>query len=398
MRALFVADDQFIPTNDGGRLANRNDAAALVAAGFDLTVLVIHERPITADAMRQHEAVARRVFFAQQRPKLRSTATNPLLPFVSSARLPKRAEFADIVQQLAQQPAFDVIVAAHEYTLPLAKRLARRFGTKLVLRSHNDEIAYNLGMIPHSPRARRKLWLWLEAKRLSLGLGRMLDGVATVALISPADAPPYVRRNARTVVVSPTLSPSVRSDVDTPGFSARETRIAFVGALEAPHTGAGLVWFVHEVFPHIRDQCSEAEFVVLGRGMTPQLREELTTVPGVAVAGEVPELESHLDAARVFVNPIAEGSGVNMKLGPPAAAGLPIVSTTFGIRGLPYLDGPVVTADSPADFAHECLHLLTDADHWQRHSQRVRDAVRDNYSAGAVAAAWRSLADSLALG
>ena len=51
--------------------------------------------------------------------------------------------------------------------------------------------------------------------------------------------------------------------------------------------------------------------------------------------GPVPEVASYLAAADAGVNAVTRGSGANVKLFEYLAAGLPIISTEFGVRGTP---------------------------------------------------------------
>ena len=61
--------------------------------------------------------------------------------------------------------------------------------------------------------------------------------------------------------------------------------------------------------------------------------------------GYVPDLRPVLAAADVAVNPVATGSGSNVKLSEYLAAGLPVVTTPLGLRGYEDVAGLVTLAD-----------------------------------------------------
>ena len=390
--SAFVADDQLIPTNDGGRLATRNDIAALEAAGLQPTVLVAHRRPLDEPTLERHREMFERVHFVQQRGVVVSNLTNPRLPTVSAMRIPGNREFRRISDELDRNRRFDLVVASHEYTLVTAKALAQRAGVRVVLRSHNDEAAYLRALARTAKSPKDSVFFGVDALRMASALPRLLADVDCVAVISPDDAMSYRRHGMRTVHVPPVLSDRVRHMSEVPSYADRLPRVVFAGALDIPSTEDGLVWFARFVLPVIRRHHPEADLEVIGRGLEHRLARTLSSLPGVVLTGAVESLEPYMDRARVFVNPVSRGSGVSMKLGSPAAAGLPIVSTRFGIRGLRALDGPVVACDGSEEMAHGVLQLLMDEQRWLAQSRQLLEALRSSYSLAAATETWTQLA------
>ncbi len=111
------------------------------------------------------------------------------------------------------------------------------------------------------------------------------------------------------------------------------------------------------VFPEIRRHHSDAELRLVGRN--PHPRVLALRAPGLTVTGEVPEMAPHLQAATVYVAPLATGAGTRTKLLEAMAAGLPIVTTRIGIEGIDAVDGQqALLADDPGDFTAMVLGLL----------------------------------------
>lgn len=75
--------------------------------------------------------------------------------------------------------------------------------------------------------------------------------------------------------------------------------------------------------------------------------------PNVVLAGIVSDLVKSqlLRSATVALNPMTQGSGTNLKLVEYLAAGVPVVSTPFGVRGLPIDHGVHAVLAEPQDFA-----------------------------------------------
>ncbi len=66
--------------------------------------------------------------------------------------------------------------------------------------------------------------------------------------------------------------------------------------------------------------------------------------------GFVADLRPLFAAADVAVNPVAFGSGSNVKLAEYLAAGLPVLTTPFGLRGFPQADHPALRVVERDDF------------------------------------------------
>jgi len=65
-----------------------------------------------------------------------------------------------------------------------------------------------------------------------------------------------------------------------------------------------------------------------------------------------------LSCAQVALNPVQSGSGSNLKMAEYAAAGLPIVSTPFGCRGLELAGVGNVVQVEPGEFAEKLERVV----------------------------------------
>jgi glycosyltransferase involved in cell wall biosynthesis len=159
--------------------------------------------------------------------------------------------------------------------------------------------------------------------------------------------------------------------------------VLFVGSLDVPHAVAGLEWFLRLAWPRIRAGAPGARFVVAGRRPSPRLIRAVDETPGVLLVPDPEILDDVFAEARIFVNPVFAGSGVNLKLGEPMRRAVPVVTTTVGVRGLGVMDGGFAVSDTPEGFSKACLDLLHRDDLWSRARAGLL-AARGPYSATAV--------------
>jgi glycosyltransferase involved in cell wall biosynthesis len=92
------------------------------------------------------------------------------------------------------------------------------------------------------------------------------------------------------------------------------------------------------------------------------------------------------------VVPLRIGSGTRLKIYESMAARVPVVSTTVGAEGLD-INPPrdIRIADTPEDFARECLQLLNSAEARQQTAAAARDLVSARYGWDTVTRSFESM-------
>ena len=99
--------------------------------------------------------------------------------------------------------------------------------------------------------------------------------------------------------------------------------------------------------------------------------------------------------ARVAVVPLRYGAGVKSKVVEALQQGLPLVTTTVGVQGLPAAEASCVVADDAAGIAAGIIGLLDDDAAWQRRSADGSAYAAAHFSADAMR---RDLLSALAIG
>jgi glycosyltransferase involved in cell wall biosynthesis len=113
--------------------------------------------------------------------------------------------------------------------------------------------------------------------------------------------------------------------------------------------------------------------------------------PNVDVCGAVDGrfLASAMSIADVALNPMRFGSGTNLKMFDYALAGLPVISSAVGARGLGLAPGLHYLEAEPGDIAPALRALM--AEPAERTAERVvaaRELVRERFSWASIADAW----------
>lgn len=145
----------------------------------------------------------------------------------------------------------------------------------------------------------------------------------------------------------------------------------FVASLYQPNVQAAR--YIVDV---LADKCPGVTFLIVG-GVGEALGD--CAKPNVKVCGVVPYDRKNmlLAAADLGINPMFFGSGTNIKMFDFMAAGLPVISTPVGARGIESRD-TLVVAD-PESFPGEIARLLSDRALYDRLSRNGLDLVTQQY-------------------
>jgi glycosyltransferase involved in cell wall biosynthesis len=147
---------------------------------------------------------------------------------------------------------------------------------------------------------------------------------------------------------------------------ARAREVIFVGGFNHPPNTDGLLWFVNEIWPRVRETVPDATLSIVGSNAPAEILA-LAQKPGVQVLGHVPDTAPYLDRAAVSIAPLRYGAGMKGKVVEALACGVPVVTTTVGIQGLsPRIGLDLEAVDEPEQFAGAVIRLLQDPESAER--------------------------------
>lgn len=228
---------------------------------------------------------------------------------------------------LAASSDGDVFVLAHPWLWPALQRVLARRRALLVYDAHNIEHRLKAQSLRPSAitdhvvaRIRRLETRLVQRADLTLACTQRDADVLRELAGVPA---------ARLLVGSKGVAGSARAEaiaVARAGRAAGRTAL-FVGSKHPPNNAAAR-WIIETLAP----ACPDWRFDIAGAcgpaaGVLPRSAN-------VRVLGPVDDLLPLLATADVGLNPVNEGSGINMKLFDFMQCGLPVLSTPFGARGL----------------------------------------------------------------
>ena len=158
-----------------------------------------------------------------------------------------------------------------------------------------------------------------------------------------------------------TATNGVDLDYYRPDESApNDNSLAFVGAFDYKPNVDGAVWFAREIWPRLRAEHPDLTLNLIGRNPVPEV-VALAEVPGITVAGTVPDVRPHAKRASVVIAPLRIARGLQNKVLEAFAMGKPVVATANALGGFaPENDPPALVASSPDEWCSQLNRLLAD--------------------------------------
>jgi glycosyltransferase involved in cell wall biosynthesis len=355
MRIAVFAPDCPYPPDRGGRADIWRRLLALGDGGHELMLVHLFEptgplAPKPQDVVAMDGRLARRFAFPIKRGRWRTVKQlvgSPWLPWHAATRVPDDDELAKLNAALLDF-APNVLLLEGPWFGEMVKRTAQRLSVPYVYRSHNIEHRYLRGQA----RAARH-WRDRIAWRLAcVGLERyelaLMRGACHVLDISQEDRGFWAARG----VVSSWLPPLPEQAFRDRPVEVQPSDLLFLGNLRTPNNIQGLRWLIGEVLPLLRARDPSVCLTVVGSRPPPELVVELDAQPGVRLRPDQPDVLPWLFGARVLVNPVATGSGVQLKTLDMLMTDAPIVSRAQGLSGLPETFAALLhIAETPRAFA-----------------------------------------------
>lgn len=211
---------------------------------------------------------------------------------------------------------------------------------------------------------------------------------------SPEDRPILKQRVGQgQVAVLPNIAPP-KGEPKPSRESSGVPMLLFVGLLDYAPNVKGIEWFCRDVLPLIRAAAGSGfEIAIVGRDPTSEVLQ-LDAIPEVRVVGEVEETGSWFARAEAMIVPLHFGGGTRIKILEAFSSGCPVVSTTFGARGLGVADREeLLLADSAEDFAAACLEATSRPELRDELTRRAAERVACDYDCEALERYMRAVLD-----
>jgi len=392
MNILWVTPDVPFHKQYGGSadISARIEYAA--QCGHKIHLISFAKEPVDQHVHKNIEKFCSSVNIIQ-RPSNYLRILNPTIPYSASTRYSKALPY--IVDSTAKRFGIDVACLESIHVGEIATILKKR-EIPIVLRLHNIESQYFLELgKSHKSYLLRLAYMW-EAMKLIKYEKSIYSKSLKILCVSCHEAEQLKHQYPNLYIKWLPIPIKLDSCADEPCSSG--PIIAFSGSMYLPNNVEAVEWFANEVFPRILRSVPEAEFWIIGREPSKDVRE-LGLRKNIRVTGEVPNSHCLLSKARVVIVPIFHGAGVKIKILEAIGLGKLVIATPEAIVGTSLEAGRhLLLADSPEMFASFCIRALQEPTAFHDIRCLARDYFERYHTMEAVGKEFHSELSCLDLG
>jgi glycosyltransferase involved in cell wall biosynthesis len=281
-----------------------------------------------------------------------------------------------LIDQLATEEHFDV---AHADQLNMAQYAARVADAFKVFDAHNALWLLYKRLWQTMRPGLRKLLLgrdWRLLKKYEGCICREFDAFLAVSEEDKAALSEAAGYSVDAKVIPIAIDTDEVAQIERPD----PTHILHIGTMYWPPNIDGVLWFIHEMWPLIRERKPGVQFDVVGSRPPREIVALGGDETGINVTGYVSDPTPYFQRAALMVVPLRAGGGMRVKILNAWAQGIPIVSTTLGCEGIAATPGKdILVGDTPEEFAAAVLCLLDDGDLANQIVDRGRQTVIEKY-------------------
>lgn len=270
---------------------------------------------------------------------------------------------------------YDIVHFSRSHLIPGLAHFRGRFATTLDLDEDDLTSFTSLARLERSQRRIfRASWQEQQGRASDRMVGQLKGAVHAVFAASRLEASNLSRRHAGLPVEYIPNAIAIRRTRRAP----QPNTLLFVGTLNYLPNNEGLLWFLDNVLPRIRQQ-RPCRMVIVGSGPLPELRAAARR-RGVQLLERVDNLEPHYRSARAVIAPMRSGGGTRIKLLEAASFGVPSIATPAAAAGLFTAARPWGwVAEGPQQFTDACIAALSDAKQGAARAARGKNAVSRAY-------------------
>lgn len=373
MKITLVCHEIPYPPIHGGRIDMWRRIKAFAAQGVELQIIAwwFNTEPTAAEIVQLHKYANKVNLIEIERTWLARIGRISALgryPLEVTARIVKGQNLTAL-QAEVETFAPDLIFLDGIHGGVIADTLHQRLNVPIFTRSHNIEHLYYQRILKSTVGTKQKLKRYLSVMHLERYEKDLLKKSALFYDISTDDLRFWQSKgftNGR--LLSPLIEPMLDRQnellSDRPVEVNQTYDLVFLGNLSLENNVAGVVWFITEVLPIIREQLPEVTVLIAGLNPVDKVIQICENSPGVSLLSNPVFASAIYQSGRVLINPVLTGSGVKIKSIEMLSFEKPIISTFEGISGLPAAVKPYFkVADDPRSFGLLAIAALSTEHH-----------------------------------
>ena len=321
MNILFITYRSLFPQDNGAVVASLSYIQRLISSGFGVDVI----------AFLQDDEQAKQTSFSATYVPFKSNYLS-MLSFRWPLTIKKyyKRDMVSAIKTHLSQKKYDWVFVDHLQTSSYLPMLTKT-GIPVILVEHNiEQEIWHKYLKKCNPLI--KFPVWINYKRMIKAERKALNSVSAIVSVSPEDKK-FIETIAyykNCFVIDPTSPISEFVHVYHPG---QTLKLLFIGSYSWFPNERAALFVENKVCPLLDKRNIDYSFTLVGKGATKEMVSATENNPRIHILGFVDNIDEVYQSNDVFINMIFDGGGINIKLLNSLASGIPVLSSSFGVRG-----------------------------------------------------------------
>lgn len=161
---------------------------------------------------------------------------------------------------------------------------------------------------------------------------------------------------------------------------SQRNNILFVGGEKHPPNPDAVIWFIEEILPEFIKKIQNVKFIVVGRYSNDFVAKYSSENVMFIVSADDEELKTIYNTVKIVAVPLRFGAGIKGKTIEAGYYGIPVVSTKFGLEGLPDISKILNPKNTAEEFKNELTTIYNDDAKLKEMSLRLSEYVKNRFS------------------
>lgn len=178
------------------------------------------------------------------------------------------------------------------------------------------------------------------------------------------------------------IFPGVELHEKIPFKNSEKPKIVFFGNIKYPPNKDAVLYFVSNIFPHLKSRIKDLSFLIAGSGSE---TIDLPISDGIEKVGFIKDLKDLFLDASLVVAPLRFGAGVPTKILDALSYGVPVLTSPIGIRGMVVGDKgensgiKCLSLDDKLGWANFIEEIVLDVDKREKMAEAAQLFIKENY-------------------
>lgn len=271
---------------------------------------------------------------------------------------------------------FDLIYLDH---LTTAQYIPSSYNGKIIYDEHDILHLVYESYLENEKNLLKKIFFWIESIKAERYERKFIYRFNHIFTISKIDKASLVKMHVKSNKIS--FLPIPCNLHFCYNLNTSIPVISFIGTLSWGPNERGIIWFLKEVYPFVKKVIPQIQIQIVGKKgnkIANFLRN--TNDSSIHYLGIVNNLNDIYKKTSVFIVPIHMGGGINTKLLDALSHGMPVVTTSFGARGVDVEDKKeVLIKDNPNEFSQAVIDLIQKKELAYKLSTRGFEFIKKHY-------------------